>query len=53
MTTAIQQPAHCAPGTSTPIHSTSSFAVKYMVSTFRTEFVELRRDARHDGESRS
>jgi len=38
MTTAIQQQLPAATWTVDPIHSTVGFAVKYMVSTFRTEF---------------
>ena len=38
MTTAIQQELPAAVWNVDPIHSTLSFAVKYMVSTFRTEF---------------
>jgi polyisoprenoid-binding protein YceI len=38
MTTAVQQQLPTATWNVDPIHSTVSFAVKYMVSTFRTEF---------------
>ena len=38
MTTAIQQHLPTATWNVDPIHSTVSFAVKYMASTFRTEF---------------
>jgi polyisoprenoid-binding protein YceI len=38
MTTAIQQELPAATWNVDPIHSTVGFAVKYMVSTFRTEF---------------
>ena len=38
MTTAIQQELPAATWTVDPVHSTVSFAIKYMVSTFRTEF---------------
>ena len=38
MTTAVQQQIPAATWNVDPIHSTVSFAVKYLASTFRTEF---------------
>ena len=38
MTTAIQQGLPAATWNVDPVHSTVGFAIKYMVSTFRTEF---------------
>ena len=48
MTTANQQRLPAATWNVDPIHSTVGFAVKYMVSTFRTEFDRYDGDARHD-----
>jgi polyisoprenoid-binding protein YceI len=38
MTTAVEQKVPAATWSIDPVHSTVSFAVKYMVSTFRSEF---------------
>ena len=49
MSTAIQQDLPAAVWGLDTTHSTATFSLKYMVSTFRTRLRQVRRQARHDG----